>query len=66
MLSRVVLVEKIDRITKSKLSQANTFLSQLNIVGIVADGGEASQAKLQEIYEPQWELMFKELPPARS
>ena len=60
----VVLIEKIDRITKSKISEANALLNQLNVVGIVADGGEASDAKLREIYEPQWESMFKELPPA--
>lgn len=60
----IVLMEKIDRITKSKLSEANTLLSQLNVLGIVADGGEASEAKLRTIYQPQWESMLQELPPA--
>ncbi len=60
----VVLIEKINRITKSKLSEANALLSQLNVLGIVADGGEASEAKLGKIYQPQWESMLKELPPA--
>ncbi|MDJ0594197.1 MAG: polysaccharide biosynthesis tyrosine autokinase [Pleurocapsa sp. MO_226.B13] len=60
----VVLIEKINRITKSKLSEANALLSQLNVLGIVADGGEASEAKLRQIYQPQWESMLKELPPA--
>lgn len=60
----VVLMAKINRITKSQLTEANSILSQLNVVGIVADGGEASDAKLYQIYEPQWESMFKELPPA--
>ena len=62
----VILVEKIDRITKSKLTEANTLLSQLNILGIVADGGEASEAKLHQVYQPQWESMLKQLPPASS
>lgn len=60
----VVLMAKINHITKSKLTEANSILSQLNVVGIVADGGEASDAKLHQIYEPQWESMFKQLPPA--
>ncbi|HEY9771530.1 MAG TPA: capsular biosynthesis protein [Coleofasciculaceae cyanobacterium] len=60
----IVLTEKIDRITKSKLSQANTLLSQFNVLGIVADGGEASEAKLRTIYQPQWESMLQELPSA--
>ncbi|MGL6342076.1 MAG: GumC family protein [Waterburya sp.] len=60
----IVLIEKIDQITKSKLSEANTLLSQLKVLGIVADGGEASEAKLRQIYEPQWQSMLKELPPA--
>jgi polysaccharide biosynthesis transport protein len=59
----IVLIEKIDQITKSKLSEANGLLSQLKVLGIVADGGEASEAKLRQIYEPQWESMFKALPP---
>jgi polysaccharide biosynthesis transport protein len=59
----IVLIEKIDQITKSKLSEANTLLTQLKILGIVADGGEASEAKLRQIYEPQWQSMLKELPP---
>ena len=62
----VILVEKIDRITKSKLTEANTLLGQLNILGIVADGGEASEAKLHQVYQPQWESMLKQLPPASS
>ncbi len=62
----VVLIEKINRITKSKLSEANALLSQFNILGIVADGGEASEAKLQKTYQPQWESMLKELPPAKN
>lgn len=62
----VVLVEKIDRITKSQLSKANALLSQMNIVGIVADGGEESEAKLRAVYQPQWESMLKELPPASN
>ncbi|MGB5709593.1 MAG: capsular biosynthesis protein, partial [Waterburya sp.] len=60
----VVLIEKIDQITKTKLSEANTLLSQLNVIGIVADGGETSEAKLRKMYEPQWKSMLKELPPA--
>ena len=60
----VVLVEKVDRITKSKLSEANPLLSQINVVGIVANGGESSEAKLRAVYESQWESMLKELPPA--
>ncbi len=60
----VVLIEKIDQITKTKLSEANTLLSQLNVIGIVADGGETSEAKLRKMYEPQWQSMLKELPPA--
>jgi capsular exopolysaccharide synthesis family protein len=62
----VVLVEKIDRISKSQLSKANALLSQINIVGIVADGGEESEAKLRAVYQPQWESMLKELPPASN
>ena len=62
----VVLIERIDRITKSKLSEANASISQMNVVGIVADGGEASEAKLRAVYQPQWESMFKELPAASS
>lgn len=62
----IVLIEKIDRITKSKLSEANLLLNQLNVLGIVADGGEASEAKLRQIYQPQWESMLKELPPANA
>ncbi|MGB5633539.1 MAG: hypothetical protein WBM86_12295, partial [Waterburya sp.] len=58
------LIEKIDQITKTKLSEANTLLSQLNVIGIVADGGETSEAKLRKMYEPQWKSMLKELPPA--
>ncbi|MGL5940200.1 MAG: GumC family protein [Waterburya sp.] len=60
----IVLIEKIDQITKSKLSEANGLLGQLKVLGIVADGGEASEAKLRQIYEPQWRSMLKELPPA--
>jgi polysaccharide biosynthesis transport protein len=59
----IVLIEKIDQITKSKLSEANALLTQLKVLGIVADGGEASEAKLRQIYEPQWQSMLKELPP---
>lgn len=62
----IVLVEKIDRITKSQLSKANALLSQINIVGIVADGGEESEAKLRAVYQPQWESMLKELPSASN
>ena len=62
----VILVERIDRITKSQLSKANAVLSPINIVGIVADGGEESEAKLRAVYQPQWESMLKELPPASS
>lgn len=58
----VVLVERIDRITKSKISEANALLSQINVLGIVADGGEGSEAKLRAVYQPQWESMLKELP----
>ena len=61
-----VLVEKINRITKSKLLEANALLSKINVLGIVADGGESGEAKLREIYEPQWESMLKELPPAKT
>ena len=60
----IILIEKINRITKSKLSEANALLSQLNILGIVADGGEASEAKLRKIHEPQWQSMLQALPPA--
>ena len=60
----VVLLEKIDRITKSKLTEANALLSQLNVIGVVADGGETSEAKLRKIYEPQWQSMLNALPPA--
>jgi uncharacterized protein involved in exopolysaccharide biosynthesis/Mrp family chromosome partitioning ATPase len=59
----IVLIEKIDQVTKSKLSEANALLSQLKVLGIVADGGEASEAKLRQIYESQWQSMLKELPP---
>ena len=62
----VVLSEKINSITKSKLSEAKTLLGQLNVLGIVADGGEASEAKLHQVYQPQWESMLKQLPPANS
>ena len=62
----VALVEQIDRITKSKLSEANGLLDQINVLGIVAYGGESSDAKLKQTYQPQWESMFKELPPART
>ncbi len=62
----VVLVERIDRITKSKISEANALLSQINVLGIVADGGEGSEAKLRAVYQPQWESMLKELPPASN
>ena len=62
----VVLVEKINGITKSKLTEANSLLNQLNVLGIVADGGEASEAKLHQVYQPQWDSMLKQLPPASS
>ena len=62
----IVLIEEINRITKSKLAEAKTLLNQLNVLGIVADGGEASEAKLQQVYQLQWESMLKELPPASS
>ena len=62
----IVLIEKINSITKSKLSEAKAVLGQLNVLGIVADGGEASEAKLHQVYQLQWESMLKELPPARS
>ena len=62
----VVLVEQIDRITKPKLSEANNLLDRLNVLGIVAYGGRSSDAKLKETYQPQWESMLKELPPART
>ncbi len=60
----IVLIEKINQITKTKLSEAKDLLNQLNILGIVADGGETSEAKLRKMYEPQWQSMLKELPPA--
>ena len=62
----VVLVEQIDRITKPKLSEANGLLDQTNVLGIVAYGGKSSDARLKETYQPQWESMLKELPPART
>lgn len=62
----VILVERLNQITKSKLSQAQALLNQINVVGIVADGGEESEAKLRAIYQPQWESMLKELPPANA
>ena len=62
----VVLVEQIDCITKPKLSEANSLLDQINVLGIVAYGGKSSDAKLKETYQPQWESMLKELPPART
>ena len=62
----VVLVEKINGITKSKLLEANPLLNQLNTIGIVADGGESSEAKLRAVYQPQWDLMLKQLPPAQN
>ena len=62
----VVLIEKINRITKSKLLEANAFLNKINVIGIVADGGENGEAKLREIYQPQWNSMLKQLPPAKS
>lgn len=62
----VVLVEKINRITKSKLSEANALLSKINVLGIVANGGEDSEVRLREIYKPQWEAMLKELTPAKN
>ena len=60
----IVLIEKINQITKTKLSEAKNLLNQLNVLGIVADGGETSEAKLRKMYEPQWQSMLKELPPA--
>ncbi len=60
----IVLIEKINQITKTKLSEAKDLLNQLNVLGIVADGGETSEAKLRKMYEPQWQSMLKELPPA--
>ena len=60
----VVLIEKINQIKKTKLSEAKDLLNQLNVLGIVADGGETSEAKLRKMYEPQWQSMLKELPPA--
>ena len=62
----VILVEQIDSITKPKLSEANSLLSQMNVLGIVAYGGKSGDAKLRETYQPQWESMLKELPPART
>jgi polysaccharide biosynthesis transport protein len=62
----IVLIEKIDRITRAKLSEANSLLERLNILGIVADGGEASEARLRQIHEPQWKSMLRELPPAKE
>ena len=60
----IVLIEKINQITQTKLSQAKKLLNQLNVLGIVADGGETSEAKLRKMYEPQWQSMLKGLPPA--
>ena len=60
----IVLIEKINQITKTKLAEAKNLLNQLNVLGIVADGGETSEAKLRKMYEPQWQSMLKELPPA--
>lgn len=38
----VVLVARMGKVTRTELTQATTMLSQLNLIGVVANGGESS------------------------
>jgi len=57
--SGVVMVGRIDRVTQSQLTEATTMLSQLNAIGVVANGASSSTNRYVNYAEQNGSPLFQ-------
>lgn len=57
--SGVVMVGRIDRVTQSQLNEATTMLSQLNAIGVVANGASSSTNRYVNYAEQNGSPLFQ-------